>query len=274
MENYYYQAKEANVSELVTNNSQMFINSIKRYVIVKRLLKWGGLISFFVMIGIPFFVVFFILCIIGSIIHNNFFKVKLKYPIDEYNKNQIQLFNQAMSTLMNNNAIWQINTIQANASAKVNAGATSNVNKKIIKFKKKKPFFLHTNATCYYIKLKDNKVFILPDRLIVKGKQGWGVVEHSELRVDVGEQNFIEDSRIPRDAKIEDYTWQYVNKDGSPDRRYNNNRQVPVCQYGELRFKSATGLNIIIYISNVENVQKFKMLASQMRKARKLNLLG
>jgi hypothetical protein len=38
-------------------------------------------------------------------------------------------------------------------------------------------------------------------------------------------------------------TWRYVAKNGGPDRRFNNNRQLPKMLYGELRLSSGSGLN-------------------------------
>ena len=43
---------------------------------------------------------------------------------------------------------------------------------------------------------------------------------------------------LPIGRRIEeDYTWQYANKSGGPDRRFNNNRQLPICLYGILSLK-------------------------------------
>lgn len=68
----------------------------------------------------------------------------------------------------------------------------------------------------------------------------------------VGTTRFIESSPVPKDARVVDHTWQYVNKSGGPDKRFKNNRQLPVCLYGELKLQSPTGLNTIIMFSNAE----------------------
>ncbi|WP_462388382.1 hypothetical protein [Acidovorax sp. Q11] len=54
---------------------------------------------------------------------------------------------------------------------------------------------------------------------------------------------FIEDGSPPRDAQVIDRTWRYVNKKGGPDKRFKNNRELPVCLYDELQLSSSTGLN-------------------------------
>lgn len=77
-----------------------------------------------------------------------------------------------------------------------------------------------------------------------------------KLLVTVDSINFITDV-APRDSKVINYTWQYVNNNGSPDKRFKNNRQLPVCLYGRISFKSEDGFNTIIYCSNIEKAKEF-----------------
>jgi hypothetical protein len=53
------------------------------------------------------------------------------------------------------------------------------------------------------------------------------------------------------------HTWRFVNKQGGPDRRFNNNAQQPVCLYGELTFTSPGGLNCLLHLSNPEAGERF-----------------
>ena len=65
-----------------------------------------------------------------------------------------------------------------------------------------------------------------------------------------------------RDATAVDKTWKYVNKDGEQDRRFNDNREIPVLQYLALRFTSDSGLNELVYLSRSEaedDVEDFKV---------------
>lgn len=66
----------------------------------------------------------------------------------------------------------------------------------------------------------------------------------------------IED-KVPRDAKIVDYTWKYVNKDGSPDKRFKDNRKLPICLYGSIHLLSGEGLDIELRCSNPEITFEF-----------------
>lgn len=256
-QNVLYQSQEANVKELVTDSSQEFIDAIKKYTRIRGWLKWGTIISFCLAFSMIAFEIIFVVLLVGFIYFSVAKKITVEYEFDEYGTQRIRKMDQAMQRLSDNRGVWQVNTIQANSSRKTHAGASQSVGKKPVRFQKKTPYFLKTDATCYYIKLLQDQVFILPDRLIVKGKKGWGVVEYSELHVNVGNVIFIENGAVPKDAEIVGYTWQFVNKNGSPDKRYKNNRQLPKCNYGDISFKSDTGLNVIIYISNIQNAKQF-----------------
>ena len=68
----------------------------------------------------------------------------------------------------------------------------------------------------------------------------------------------IEDSTPPRDAEVVDHTWQYVNKSGKPDKRFKDNRQLPVCSYDEIIFSTLNGLNAKIHASKKNKFTDFK----------------
>jgi hypothetical protein len=53
------------------------------------------------------------------------------------------------------------------------------------------------------------------------------------------------------DAERVGTTWRYVNKVGRPNRRYKNNPQLPIMQYGELSLTTQQGFNFIWQTSRV-----------------------
>lgn len=66
-------------------------------------------------------------------------------------------------------------------------------------------------------------------------------------------KKFIESEAVPKDTQIVGQTWKYVNKSGGPDRRFRDNRQLPICLYGRLELSSASGLNTVLMYSNPNN---------------------
>lgn len=78
-----------------------------------------------------------------------------------------------------------------------------------------------------------------------------------ELNVTFSSVSFTETSSVPRDSKVIRKTWAKVNKNGTPDKRFKSNYQIPVVQYARLRFSSSTGVNEEYQISNFEFAQEF-----------------
>ena len=89
----------------------------------------------------------------------------------------------------------------------------------------------------------------MPDRLLVFDPVGVGAVGYRDLNFEVRRTQFIEDASVPGDAKVVGYTWKYVNKKGGPDKRFKDNRQLPIAPYDELLISGASGLNEMLQVS-------------------------
>ena len=84
-----------------------------------------------------------------------------------------------------------------------------------------------------------------------------GILDMKELKVDHRPNHFIEKETIPQDSKKVGQVWEKSNKDGSRDRRYSENRQWPVMEYGEVTFSSASGIHEKYLFSNAEAAESF-----------------
>jgi len=51
--------------------------------------------------------------------------------------------------------------------------------------------------------------------------------------------------------------WQYVNKNGGPDRRFRDNRQIPIARYGKVAFQSNSGLGAALVTSGTRAAAEF-----------------
>jgi hypothetical protein len=115
------------------------------------------------------------------------------------------------------------------------------------------------------------KLFFLPDLILYLERGIFGGIPYGDLSVEHHVTRFIEDGEVPGDATVVGRTWRYVNKDGGPDRRFNNNAQLPVLQYGELVLTSSRGVNIQLNASNAQEsfafVNCWRALQSKLGKA-------
>lgn len=78
----------------------------------------------------------------------------------------------------------------------------------------------------------DTRYYIYP-KFIIKATDvcHFYVYPHDLGRLTTATVNYQESEARPVDAELLKYTWQYVNKNGEPDKRYANNLRYPVFKY-------------------------------------------
>ena len=87
--------------------------------------------------------------------------------------------------------------------------------------------------------------------------ESFALLEYEEIKLAFDTTRFIEEDAIPTDSKVVGSTWAKTNKDGSPDRRFSGNHEIPIAQYGKLLITSPTGMNEEYMISNAETAEAF-----------------
>ena len=116
---------------------------------------------------------------------------------------------------------------------------------------------MKTNVPTACMILSKKKIIFLPDKIFIIKNNKIGISIYKDLYIDQNYSRFIENEGVPSDTEIIAYTWQYVNKNGSPDRRFKNNKQLPICKYGNLRISDGSNLNIEIMCSDYSKSKLF-----------------
>jgi hypothetical protein len=98
----------------------------------------------------------------------------------------------------------------------------------------------------------------------------YALIEYHELDLGVMATEFQEEKAVPSDAQQVGTTWAKANKDGSPDRRFANNYQIPVMLYARLTLQTAAGLNEEYMLSDFEASRRFGAAWTDMVQATKL----
>jgi hypothetical protein len=180
------------------------------------------------------------------------FEMELHYDMDEQFKQVYQQFGNHFASFSRSARIWQYLNAQRISDFKRNAGAGKLIKRTAIRAisANQVPLgYFITNVSIPYLKLSNLECYFLPERLLVKRGKTFAAVFYKNLRINGATTRFIEDEGVPRDAQVVDHTWRYVNKSGGPDRRFNNNRQLPICAYSEYTLSSDTGVYEIISTS-------------------------
>lgn len=188
------------------------------------------------------------------------FEMALNYEMDEQYKQIYQQFSAHFISFSKSAKVWQYLNAQRTKDFKRNAGAGKLIKRigvsGIAAHKVPLQHFI-TNVSIPYVLLNNMELYFLPERLLIKRGKTFAAVFYKNLRVTTNVTRFIEDGFVPHDASVIDYTWRYVNRKGGPDRRFNNNRKLPICAYSEYMFTSDTGIFEVISTSKTAAMDAF-----------------
>jgi len=178
--------------------------------------------------------------------------VVLFYDFDPEMEEAYGQLHSAAEKIAGCSAAWHIEAQGNVHDRKYHAGASSLVRRKATFIRKAEPPYVKSNIETIAIGVGRQTLHFFPDRVLIYDSNGVGAVGYQELRVNVKPSRFIEDGAPPQDAKVVDRTWKYVNKSGGPDRRFKDNRELPICLYDEISLSSQTGLNEVLQISRCD----------------------
>lgn len=140
---------------------------------------------------------------------------------------------------------------------KRNAGASHLVKKKPTDLSFALPAVIKSNVTPPALRVGRQTMYFLPDVVLIEDGRRIGAVGYDELELRWQDSRFIEDGPVPRDARVVDHTWKHPNKNGGPDRRFRDNRQIPICLYEVLHFQSRSGVNELVEFSQTGKASAF-----------------
>jgi DNA polymerase III epsilon subunit-like protein len=151
--------------------------------------------------------------------------------------------------------IWRViqsGNIATTYQFKTNSGASRLLNRVLASATTSGPKELSTNIAVPAVTAGKAALYFLPDRLLVREGNHFSDLTYAQVNVRAGDTRFIEDGATPGDAVQVGQTWQYVNVQGGPDRRFKNNRVLPVMRYGTLDFASGQGLLWQLQVSRTD----------------------
>lgn len=174
----------------------------------------------------------------------------LMYELEPEIENKLEQLQTAIKKLASCGGTWHVSAKGRVTDWKRNAGAGHLVSRRGIRIGTvTNPAYVKTNVATPSIPVGRQTLYFFPDKVLVFEPHGVGAVSYENLNVHASPTQFIESESVPRDATIVDYTWRFVNKKGGPDRRFNNNRRLPITLYEDISFTSSSGLNELIQIS-------------------------
>lgn len=166
-------------------------------------------------------------------------RVPLFYNLTEDAFNQLQALRKAFALIIHCDFVWCYEGEERTEDWKRNAGAGTLVTRSRVfpSLVDQSPGF-ESNVVFGFC-FGHSTLFLLPDGFVLRTGERYQTLGKS-LDVKASTTNFREEEATPRDAVHVGNTWRYVNKSGGPDRRFNDNRQIPIYCYGQLEIGCGT----------------------------------
>ncbi len=253
IDNNHYDTREITNSvatDMVSDGLKNILKRARRTIRLNNLSTFGMILFFFLGFVNELFIFAWLAFIALKIYAITGGRIKLEYVIDDDQKEAVDQRMKPMLKVTESERVWRITQTSKVIDKKYASGASNSVQRVLCKTSKKPPYPFKSNVPAATFKSGKETLIFLPDKLFIKQKRKLGALNYHDIITNSHTTRFIEDGPVPKDARVVGRTWKYVNKTGGPDKRFRDNRELPICQYGEIELMSASGLNTVLMFSN------------------------
>jgi hypothetical protein len=156
--------------------------------------------------------------------------------------------------------IWDISTSMDVNRVTTRSAATNAITRTRVAFGTARLGEMDSDFDAMHLKnANGGDLYLYPGFLAVRNPRGgFALIDLTDVEINCIGTNFIEQETLPRDSEQVGHVWAKSNKDGSPDRRFRDNYQIPLMRYGEISFRSKTGLHEVYQVSNWRTLEAFQ----------------
>lgn len=185
--------------------------------------------------------------------------VKLDIDFDPEIKKKYNKLVDSFKNLTTSHKIWDVTSAHYQDRVATRSLASTIVKKKDVHFAfKSLPDIKSDYQALYFQNANGADLYFYPSFIVMySSKTSFALIGLDEIELNQSYVRFTETGTVPRDSKIIDRTWAKVNKNGTPDKRFKENYQIPVVRYGEISLRTSTGLNEEYEFSNYEFTEDF-----------------
>lgn len=169
-------------------------------------------------------------------------------------QNSYDRLRQHFNSLCRSHKIWDLTSEQYQDRAATRSSAGILVKKKELQFSTKSLDFIKCKFDAMVFQNANGAdLYLYPNFVVMyTSPVKFAIIGIDELELHSSYVRFTETGSVPKDSQIIDYTWAKVNKNGSRDKRFKANYQIPVVRYGKFHLQTASGLNEEYQFSNYE----------------------
>lgn len=169
--------------------------------------------------------------------------------------NCIDMFNE----LMKSEKIWDMTYSENVDRAKARTVAQTASKRTPLTLSRRDIEFIKSDLQYLFIPNANGPdLFFFPTFLLLfKDNQEFGIFDLKEVKATLKLSGYIEEESVPKDTEIIQHTWKKANKDGSMDKRFKGNYQIPIVKYGDMLLEADGGLEESYMFSNFDAFTDF-----------------
>ena len=157
------------------------------------------------------------------------------------------------------NAIWDITAKRATDKYRERTTAVNSIIRKRVSFNLGSCDFIQWDQEIPHLQnANGGDLFLYPGFILYRAsKTAFSIIDFHDVESIYKPYRFIEEEVVPSDSKVIGQEWAKANKDGTRDRRFADNYQIPIALYGEWKLKTQSGLQEEFVFSNPERIERF-----------------
>jgi hypothetical protein len=156
-------------------------------------------------------------------------------------------------------AIWDVKSYQATDKFRERTTAEKRVARERVTFSLKTCDLIQWEQKVPHLQnVNGGDLFLYPGFILYRAaREAFSVIDFHDVNGKCDLVKFQETEAVPSDSKVIGQTWAKANKDGSADKRFADNYQIPIVAYASLVLKSEKGLWEEFHVSNPERLVRF-----------------
>ncbi|MUP46559.1 DUF4236 domain-containing protein [Gramella sp. BOM4] len=185
--------------------------------------------------------------------------VNLDINFDEEFQNCYDQLRQHFNSLCTSHKIWDVTSEQYQDRATTRSSAGVLVKRSEVRLTTKSLDFIKCKLDAMVFQNANGAdLYFYPYFIVMyTDPSKFAIIGITELDLHSSYVRFTETGSVPKDSQIIDYTWAKVNKNGSRDKRFKGNYQIPVTKYGQFNLYTDTGVNEEYQFSNYDYSNSF-----------------
>lgn len=185
--------------------------------------------------------------------------VDLNVDIDSDINSKYENLINSFDKLSSSNKIWDVTREEFHDRRITRSAASRSVIRREVSFGRKHLIDIQCEIEPLYLQnANGGNLYIYPNFIVMFSSQKeFAVIGLDEIVLLHSDIRFVEEERVPIDSKVIDRTWAKVNKNGTPDRRFRDNYEIPIVRYGRLMLSTQTGMREEYQFSNYEASAEF-----------------